>query len=1005
MTKYTVKRGSTILNRLIIPMIFVLLLQISATVFIFFNLNITKRARENAFEMLNEKLTSRYLHIENEMINRWSSVSSSYESFIEIIEKNLSKEHIHFDDTKKFPEIQNDILNESVPELIYLLRKNLVTGVFLVLDIPYEETDGIYVKYPGLYLRNPDPITFSSKNTDILVEHGYASILRTHNLAMDYSWTPYFKLHKNSNSGYDNFFYAPIKAARNATGSDSAELFSYWGVEVSKNSNKTKLITYSLPLLNKFGKIYGVLGVEINEKYIKSILNFKDSLLSGKEIYSFVELENTNNNLKFEIILSDTDKKLFSIFDDDFKYFFAEDGGYPNIYKVKSDSSFSATPKGYVAIRYFDLYSRNTMYENKKWALAGIISSDELFKFEHDLKKLLFQSMLVSCILFLTGIYLSSNQISKILNSVVQGLALSDMTKPLKLDKVNIIEVDILIDAVENLSRELFLSASRVSRIIKKMEVPIGVFEHNNTLGTVFCNSVWFKLFNIENYNEDKILDETEFYELLKSLDDYIYSITENQTIYVIPTGVPGQVRWIGFTKLKEDKHILGVASDITKDIEEKKSFEFQMNYDSLTGLYKKNAFDEKISSIFENCEIDICALIIWDLDNLKYVNDSFGHSCGDMYLQHFAKLLYFLRRERCIVCRISGDEFYSFFYGYSSIEEIRNIVNSFWLKLQDETFILPNGKDVKLRVSAGLAWYPDDAADFFELVKYADFALYYVKHAFKGTLYEFNREIYDKNYVLIQGTENFNKLIDNRLVKYAMQPIVDARKGVVYGYEMLMRSDIPEFKNPADILRLARVQSKLYSIEEISMFESMKTFVSKVESGQIQSDSKVFINTISSQTMPKRLFEIFENKYEAYLSNIVMEVTETDPLNTSNFAQKLSYVKKWNAMIAIDDFGTGYNSDSSLIFLTPNLVKVDMSIVRDIHKSVDKQNVLENLISYAKKRGIIVLAEGVENFDEIKVLASFGVDLFQGYFFGKPEFDIEPVSENRLKQVKELYI
>ncbi len=72
--------------------------------------------------------------------------------------------------------------------------------------------------------------------------------------------------------------------------------------------------------------------------------------------------------------------------------------------------------------------------------------------------------------------------------------------------------------------------------------------------------------------------------------------------------------------------------------------------------------------------------------------------------------------------------------------------------------------------------------------------------------------------------------------------------------------------------------------------------------------------------------------------------------------------------MIAIDDFGSGYSNDSSLVFLSPNLVKIDISIVREIHKSLDKQNLLENLISYAKKRDIIVLAEGVETIEEIKV-------------------------------------
>ena len=89
---------------------------------------------------------------------------------------------------------------------------------------------------------------------------------------------------------------------------------------------------------------------------------------------------------------------------------------------------------------------------------------------------------------------------------------------------------------------------------------------------------------------------------------------------------------------------------------------------------------------------------------------------------------------------------------------------------------------------------------------------------------------------------------------------------------------------------------------------------------------------------------------------------------------------------------------------MAPNIVKIDMSIVRDIHKNVDKQNILENLVSYAKKREIIVLAEGVEFIEEIETLLHFGVELFQGYFFAKPSFDVQPIPEDKLGVACNIY-
>ena len=317
---------------------------------------------------------------------------------------------------------------------------------------------------------------------------------------------------------------------------------------------------------------------------------------------------------------------------------------------------------------------------------------------------------------------------------------------------------------------------------------------------------------------------------------------------------------------------------------------------------------------------------------------------------------------------------------------------------------MLPNGENSKLRVSAGLAWYPYDADNQADLLRYSNFAVYDVKNSFKGTLHEFNLDAYKKNYIMINGTEALNQMLERNLIEYAMQPIVTSGTGDIYGYEMLMRSSVPEFKNPEVVLRLAKAQSKLHKLEELTFFGAMETFVKKIERGEISKNTKIFLNTISSQVLSDAKFFEFEEKFKPYLSNIVLEITESEPLNTNFYDLKNERIRNWNAMVAIDDFGSGYSNESSLLFLSPNLVKIDMSIVRDVHKSLDKQNVLENLVSYAKKRNIIILAEGVETIDEIDVLLRFGVDLFQGYFFAKPSFDITPIPEERIQELNRVF-
>lgn len=159
-------------------------------------------------------------------------------------------------------------------------------------------------------------------------------------------------------------------------------------------------------------------------------------------------------------------------------------------------------------------------------------------------------------------------------------------------------------------------------------------------MGTVFCNSIWFKLFNIQKYSGDSVLNTDEFYKLLDHYEYYINSKDDTKTIYAIPTGEHGKVRWIRFMQTKENDKILGIALDITKEVEDRKKLELQMNYDELTGLYNRAAFDRKITEVFKQKHLGICALVMWDLDNLKYLNDSFGHAYGDTHLMAFGKSL-----------------------------------------------------------------------------------------------------------------------------------------------------------------------------------------------------------------------------------------------------------------------------------------------------------------------------------------------------------------------------
>ena len=993
------KYSTSILSRILVPMIFVFVIQAVVMVLMFLSSDIIKKSSDNAYGVLSEKVLNRKIVIENEMLNRWTRIEDLHENVLNVIQTELSQNNIELDQLADKPNLQNRILDTLLPQLIYIIRRNYVTGAFLVINAPAPtvKTDEFF--YPGLYIRNDDPSSYSSSNDDILVSKGPAEVVQNHNIALGVDWSPFFTISPKSSELAYRYFTAPITAALKHP-NEQARNLGFWNTLFKPDSLSDEVITYSIPIMDKRGNIYGVIGIDVSARYVQSFLNFDELDISKQGIYCIAIHDRNDNSQTFSPILFNSAANNVKV------------NNIPVFKNInKKDRTLDTfnegrevTEKYSLAIEPFHLYQNNTMYENQEWVLIGLTPESNVLLFSITLKKIFWKAILVSGFLFLSGLYLSSKQISNIFKKVVVRLQNSDPRKMINIEKMNIKELDTLIVAIEKLSASVFNAASRVSKIIEKLQVPIGVFEENILIGTVFCNSVWFKLFNIEGYSGDSVLKTEEFYSQLEYYEYYIDEQDDTKTIYAIPTEEHGKVRWIRFTQMKENDKVLGIAVDITKEVEDRKKFELQMNYDELTGLYNRYAFDRKVAEILKKQDLGICALVMWDLDNLKYLNDSFGHVYGDMHLTSFGKKLAALQQEYCIVCRHSGDEFYTFFYCFSTSDEIKLILTSFWKEIQETSIMLPNGENSKLRVSAGLAWYPYDADNQADLVRYANFAVYEVKHSFKGTLHEFNLDVYKKNYIMIHGTEALNQMLERNLIEYAMQPIVISGTGDVYGYEMLMRSSVPEFKNPEDVLRLAKAQSKLHKLEELTFFGAMETFVKKIENGEISKDAKIFLNTISSQVLSDVKFLEFEERFKPYLSNIVLEITESEPLNTNFYEIKNEKIRSWNAMVAIDDFGSGYSNESSLLFLSPNLVKIDMSIVRDVHKSLDKQNVLENLVSYAKKRNIIILAEGVETIDEIDVLLRFGVDLFQGYFFAKPSFDIIPIPEEKIQELNRIF-
>ncbi len=235
--------------------------------------------------------------------------------------------------------------------------------------------------------------------------------------------------------------------------------------------------------------------------------------------------------------------------------------------------------------------------------------------------------------------------------------------------------------------------------------------------------------------------------------------------------------------------------------------------------------------------------------------------------------------------------------------------------------------------------------------------------------------------------------IIKNRSITTYCQPIVTAKQLNVYAYECLSRgvTEDGSLIYPSELFTKANVMGLLFALDRIAREVSLESCHSKG-----LTKNKIFINFLPTaiynpQECLKTTLMTVE-RLDLDPNKIVFEVVESERVdNLKHLKNIFDYYQSLGFMIALDDFGTGYSSLKMLDVLTPNYVKIDMHFVRNIHLDHFKQEVIKAIVSIAKSKNVKTIAEGIESYDEYLKVVELGVDLLQGYFFARPEPNINP--------------
>lgn len=420
-----------------------------------------------------------------------------------------------------------------------------------------------------------------------------------------------------------------------------------------------------------------------------------------------------------------------------------------------------------------------------------------------------------------------------------------------------------------------------------------------------------------------------------------------------------------------------------------KEELSYLAYHDSLTGLYNRNYLYEHISNSIK--EIDknnvINALMFIDADNFKFVNDTLGHSFGDKFIIEISKRLLTLKNENSALFRLGGDEFVYCLKSIKNKQQAESFADEI-LKIFYEPFFIEDNM-INTTISVGISLYPHDGDSADILLKYADMAMYKVKGNGKNGYSFFDKSLSDEMHNRVNIEKYLKKALPNNEFIVYYQPQVNIEGNRVDGFEALIRWKSPELGmvSPLNFISLAEELGLILPIGEW-ILRSACSFIKELN-GKRNTKYKISVNISVLQLLQDNFTEMVLNVLsEVGLepSYLELEITESIIMESPDLnISKLKLLLSRGISIALDDFGTGYSSLSYLRAMPINTLKIDKSFVDNISNTDDTVSITDTIISLGHNLGLTIVAEGVENTEQLNYLKEHHCDKIQGYLFSKP--------------------
>ncbi|MFH1813104.1 MAG: EAL domain-containing protein [Pseudomonadota bacterium] len=445
---------------------------------------------------------------------------------------------------------------------------------------------------------------------------------------------------------------------------------------------------------------------------------------------------------------------------------------------------------------------------------------------------------------------------------------------------------------------------------------------------------------------------------------------------------------------------IEGVTQDVTEREQAEQRIRFLAYHDSLTGLANRQMFREMLDHALARSRRlgKRCALLYLDLDRLKRINDSFGHTLGDQILREVASRLLgsvrsadFVGREGLqpdeVVARLGGDEFTVLLTDLAHTEDAARVTARICQELEQPIQI--DHVELVVTASVGIALFPENGDDAETLLRHADMAMYAAKQRGRNTFEFFTEAMQKRAIERLSLEQDMAHALEGGQFSLHYQPQVDAVTGRIVSAEALLRWNHPRrgAVSPVEFIPVAEETGLIVPLGEWVVQEACRQIAQWRDQGRPVVPVAVNLSAInfrSDSLLPQIVEALESNRLSSHFLHV--ELTESAVMQEPQSAlAKLAALKALGLTLSIDDFGTGYSSLSTLKQFPIDLLKIDRSFVRDLPDDESDASIVDAILAMAHALGLRVVAEGVETEAQRQFLVQRKCGLMQGYLFSRP--------------------